>query len=43
VGGVLLLILIATLVGTRIGLLVAFTLVCATFAARAFTRYQRSL
>jgi ABC-2 type transport system permease protein len=31
------------LVGSRIGLLVAVTLVCATFATRAFARYQRSL
>jgi ABC-2 type transport system permease protein len=31
------------LVGSRIGLLVAFMLLCATFATRAFTRYQRSL
>jgi ABC-2 type transport system permease protein len=31
------------LVGSRIGLLVAVTLVCATFATRAFAKYQRSL
>ena len=31
------------LVGSRIGLLVALTLVCAMFATRAFTKYQRSL
>jgi ABC-2 type transport system permease protein len=31
------------LVGTRIGLLVAFALLSAMFATRAFTRYQRSL
>jgi ABC-2 type transport system permease protein len=31
------------LVATRIGLLVALTLVCAMFATRAFTKYQRSL
>jgi len=31
------------LVGTRIGLLVAFALLSAVFATRAFTRYQRSL
>jgi ABC-2 type transport system permease protein len=32
-----------SLVGTRLGLLAALALVCATFATRAFTRYQRSL
>jgi ABC-2 type transport system permease protein len=31
------------LVGTRVGLLVVLTLVCAAFATRAFTRYQRAL
>jgi len=31
------------LVGTRIGLLVAFALLSAAFATRAFSRYQRSL
>jgi len=31
------------LVGSRIGLLVAVTLACATFATRAFAKYQRSL
>jgi ABC-2 type transport system permease protein len=31
------------LVGTRVALLLALVLVCATFATRAFTRYQRSL
>lgn len=31
------------LVGSRIGLLVAVTLLCATFATRAFAKYQRSL
>jgi ABC-2 type transport system permease protein len=31
------------LVATRIGLLVALALVCAMFATRAFTKYQRSL
>jgi ABC-2 type transport system permease protein len=31
------------LVGTRVGLLVLLALVSATFATRAFTRYQRSL
>jgi ABC-2 type transport system permease protein len=31
------------LVGSRIGLLIAVTLVCATFATRAFAKYQRSL
>jgi ABC-2 type transport system permease protein len=31
------------LVASRIGLLVALTLLCATFATRAFTKYQRSL
>jgi ABC-type sulfate transport system permease component len=31
------------LVGSRIGLLVALAVVSAAFAARAFTKYQRSL
>jgi len=31
------------LVASRIGLLVGLTLLCATFATRAFTKYQRSL
>ena len=32
-----------SLVASRIGLLVALALLCATFATRAFTKYQRSL
>jgi ABC-2 type transport system permease protein len=32
-----------SLVGPRIGLLAALALLCATFASRAFVRYQRSL
>jgi ABC-2 type transport system permease protein len=32
-----------TLLGTRLGLLIALVLICATFATRAFGTYQRSL